>query len=33
MRLVIAGTGATPDLGLYAEVNVFEYRPVIGGRK
>ncbi len=32
MRLVIAGAGSTPDIGLYADVNVIEYRPQIGGR-
>jgi hypothetical protein len=32
MRLVIAGSGATADLGLYADVTVLEYRPQIGGR-
>jgi hypothetical protein len=32
MRLVIAGTGAAPDIGLYADVNVIEYHPPIGGR-
>jgi hypothetical protein len=33
MTLVIAGAGATADLGLYADVNVIEFRQVIGGRK
>src|SRR6185503_9382655 len=33
MRLVIAGAGATADLGLYADVNVIEYHAQIGGRK
>jgi len=31
-RLVIAGTGVTGDIGLYADVTVTEYHPPIGGR-
>jgi hypothetical protein len=32
MRLVILGTGVTPDLGLYANVTVTASRSTIGGR-
>ena len=32
-RLMIAGTGLAPDIGLYADVSVLEYHPPIGGRK
>jgi hypothetical protein len=32
MRLVILGTGTTPDLGIYANVTVTEPRSTIGGR-
>jgi len=32
-RLVIAGTGQAPDLGMYLDITVTDYHPPIGGRK